>query len=45
MENMDLTKPGAIGVVDNDSGDILDIWTYPGGPWPHGVFYEPQELR
>jgi YVTN family beta-propeller protein len=45
LENLDLTKPGAIGVVDNDSGDILDIWTYPGGPQPHGVFFEPQELR
>ena len=27
------------------SGQILDNWTYPGGPWPHGVFYEPQVLR
>jgi DNA-binding beta-propeller fold protein YncE len=45
MESMDSTKPGAIGVVDNDAADILDIWTYPGGPWPHGVFYEPQVLR
>jgi hypothetical protein len=37
--------PGAIGVVDNRSGAILDTWPYPGGPWPHGVFYEPQVLR
>ena len=35
----------AIAVVDNDAGAILDNWTYPGGPWPHGVFYEPQVLR
>jgi YVTN family beta-propeller protein len=45
LESLDLTKGGAIGVVDNDSGEILDIWTYPGGPQPHGVFYEPQVLR
>jgi DNA-binding beta-propeller fold protein YncE len=45
LESADLTKPGAIGVVDNGSGEILDIWRYPGGPWPHGVFYEPQVVR
>jgi YVTN family beta-propeller protein len=45
LESLDLTGHGGIGVVDNDSGEILDIWTYPGGPWPHGVFYEPQVLR
>jgi YVTN family beta-propeller protein len=45
LESLDLTKPGAIGVVDNDTGEILDIWTHPGGPQPHGVFYEPQVLR
>jgi DNA-binding beta-propeller fold protein YncE len=45
LESKDTTTPGAIGVVDNDSGRILDIWPYPGGPWPHGVFYEPQVLR
>jgi YVTN family beta-propeller protein len=45
LESLDTTKPGAIAVVDNDSGETLDTWTYPGGPWPHGVFYEPGELR
>jgi len=45
MENLDTAKPGAIGVIDNDSGNMVDMWTYPGGPWPHGVFYEPQVLR
>jgi DNA-binding beta-propeller fold protein YncE len=39
------TAQGAIAVVDNDSGTVLDIWEYPGGPQPHGVFYEPQVLR
>jgi YVTN family beta-propeller protein len=45
LESMDSTKPGVIAVVENDSAEIRDLWTYPGGPWPHGVFYEPQELR
>jgi YVTN family beta-propeller protein len=45
LESTDLTKPGAIAVVDNDGGETLDIWPYPGGPWPHGVFYEAGELR
>jgi YVTN family beta-propeller protein len=45
LENMDSTKPGGIGVVENDTGDVRDVWTYPGGPWPHGVFYEPEVLR
>jgi DNA-binding beta-propeller fold protein YncE len=45
LESASTTSPGAIGVVDNRTGDVLDTWTYPGGPWPHGVFYEPQELR
>ncbi len=39
------TAHGAIAVVDNDSGEVLDTWTYPGGLQPHGVFYEPQVLR
>ena len=45
LESIDAGKPGAIAVVDNDRSEILDIWPYPGGPWPHGVFYEPGELR
>jgi DNA-binding beta-propeller fold protein YncE len=45
LESLDVTKPGAIGVVDNRTGEVLDTWPYPGGPWPHGVFYEPQVLR
>jgi DNA-binding beta-propeller fold protein YncE len=45
LESKDTTQPGAIGVVENASGTVLDIWPYPGGPWPHGVFYEPQVLR
>jgi YVTN family beta-propeller protein len=45
LESLDLAKPGAIAVVDNDAASIVDLWTYPGGPWPHGVFYEPRVLR
>jgi DNA-binding beta-propeller fold protein YncE len=45
LESIDLTKPGAIGVVENRSGEIVETWQYPGGPWPHGVFYERQVLR
>jgi DNA-binding beta-propeller fold protein YncE len=45
LESLDTTKPGAIAVVDNGAASVVDLWTYPGGPWPHGVFYEPQLLR
>jgi DNA-binding beta-propeller fold protein YncE len=45
LEAASTSSPGAIGVVDNRTGDVLDTWTYPGGPWPHGVFYEPEVLR
>jgi DNA-binding beta-propeller fold protein YncE len=45
LESLDLTKPGAIAVVDNDAARVVDLWTYPGGPWPHGVFFEPHVLR
>jgi DNA-binding beta-propeller fold protein YncE len=45
LESLDSAKPGAIAVVDNDAGRALDVWRYPGGPWPHGVFYEPSVLR
>jgi DNA-binding beta-propeller fold protein YncE len=45
LESLVTTQPGAIGVVDNRSGDVVDTWTYPGGPWPHGVFYESEVLR
>jgi YVTN family beta-propeller protein len=44
LESVDLTKPGAIATVDNETGEIVDTWAYPGGPWPHGVFYEPAIL-
>jgi DNA-binding beta-propeller fold protein YncE len=45
LENADTTKPGAIGVVNNNSAAVVATWPYPGGPQPHGVFYEPNVLR
>ena len=45
LESLVTTQPGAIAVVENDSAAIVDTWQYPGGPWPHGVFFEPQVLR
>jgi DNA-binding beta-propeller fold protein YncE len=45
LESVDPGRPGGIGVVDNAAASVVAIWPYPGGPWPHGVFYEPQVLR
>jgi YVTN family beta-propeller protein len=45
LESLATSRPGAIAVVENDSGEILDTWPYLSGPWPHGVFYEPEELQ
>lgn len=39
LESTAAEKPGAIGVVDNAAGTVATTWPYPGGPWPHGVFY------
>ena len=45
LESLTTDRPGAIGVVDNDAAQVVETWTYPRGPWPHGVFYEPRVLR
>jgi DNA-binding beta-propeller fold protein YncE len=45
VENGNTALPGAIAVVNNRTGEVVATWTYPGGPWPHGVFYEPEVLR
>jgi DNA-binding beta-propeller fold protein YncE len=45
LESAVTSRPGAIGVVDNRSGDVLATWEYPGGPWPHGVYFDRQVLR
>jgi DNA-binding beta-propeller fold protein YncE len=45
LESAVTSRPGAIGVVDNRSGDVIDTWEYPGGPWPHGVYFDREVLR
>jgi DNA-binding beta-propeller fold protein YncE len=45
LESQTIGNPGAVAVVENASAETLAIWQYPGGPWPHGVFYEPEVLR
>jgi 6-phosphogluconolactonase (cycloisomerase 2 family) len=43
---MAVESPGAVAVIDNDAGTVVDEYPYPGGgSRPHGVFYEPQVLR
>jgi DNA-binding beta-propeller fold protein YncE len=45
LENLATTEHGGIGVVDNGTAEVVDVYQYPAGPWPHGVFFEPQVLR
>jgi DNA-binding beta-propeller fold protein YncE len=42
---MAVESPGAVAVIDNAAGAIVDEYPYPGGSRPHGVFYEPAVLR
>ena len=43
---MAVESPGAVAVIDNGSGALVDEYPYPGGGLrPHGVFYEPRRLR
>lgn len=37
--------PGAIAVVDNEKGELVREFPYPGGPLPHGVYFDNQVLR
>jgi hypothetical protein len=37
--------PGAIAVVDNEQGELVREFPYPGGPLPHGVFFDNEVLR
>jgi YVTN family beta-propeller protein len=37
--------PGGIAVVDNEAGAQIDLYPYPAGQRPHGVYYEPSRLR
>jgi DNA-binding beta-propeller fold protein YncE len=41
---MAVERPGAVAVIDNRSGTLVDEYPYPGAPVPHGVFYEPEVL-
>lgn len=38
-------SPGAIAVVDNEKGELVREFPYPGGPLPRGVFFENEVLR
>ena len=38
---MAVESPGAVAVIDNRTATPLTEYPYPGGPRPHGVFYEP----
>jgi DNA-binding beta-propeller fold protein YncE len=42
---MAVESPGAVAVIDNEAGAVVDEYPYPGGPRPHGVFHEPRVLR
>jgi YVTN family beta-propeller protein len=42
---MAVESPGAIAVIDVESGTFLREYPYPGGPLPHGVYFEPEALR
>lgn len=37
--------PGAIAVVDNEKGELVREFPYPGGPLPHGVFFDNEVVR
>lgn len=37
--------PGAIAVVDNEKAELVREFPYPGGPLPHGVFFDSEVLR
>lgn len=41
-----MESPGSLAIVDTETGDVLRDTPYPTGLLrPHGVFYEPRELR
>jgi DNA-binding beta-propeller fold protein YncE len=43
---MAVETPGALAVIDNEAAELVTEYGYPdGGLRPHGVFYEPRELR
>ena len=38
-------EPGGIAVIDNTTAKVVAIYPYPDGGRPHGVFYEPSQLK
>jgi YVTN family beta-propeller protein len=42
---MAVESPGAIAVIDIAAGMLVREIPYPGGPLPHGVYFEPAGLR
>ena len=38
-------NPGSVAVVNNKSGQVEQMYGYPVGGRPHGVFYEPLKLE
>jgi DNA-binding beta-propeller fold protein YncE len=45
LESTVTIRPGAIATVENRSGEIVQTWDYPSGPWPHGLVYDREVLR
>jgi DNA-binding beta-propeller fold protein YncE len=45
LESTVTIRPGAIGMVDNRSGEVVRTWDYPSGPWPHGLVFDRKVLR
>lgn len=38
-------NPGSLAVVDNRTAQVVATYAYPGGGRPHGVFYEPTNVK
>jgi YVTN family beta-propeller protein len=38
------SAPG-VAVIDNEAGAAVNVYPYPGGGSPHGIFYEPGRTR
>ena len=45
LESAVTSSPGAIAMVDNRSGEVIRDWSYPSGPWPHGLVFDRRVLH
>ena len=45
LESTVTIRPGAIAMVDNRSAEVVRTWSYPSGPWPHGLVFDRNALR